>query len=145
MVVKSDRIIKIEAVLSELKFYFNNYNAKRPFVEVVQRAKKRLSEPDPRLNLSGRCDAKNFNFGPRKWLPIEFEDVVGDNFLPTNCQITEGEEDFYIKLAANEGHFATIYNQSDSNSCKLRYVATFEDQKLTTGLSQIGETHPFIN
>ena len=63
--------------------------------------------------------------------------------MPTNCQKTESEEDFYIKLAANESHFSNLYHQAASKSCKLRYAATFENQKLTTGLSQIGETHPF--
>jgi aspartokinase/homoserine dehydrogenase 1 len=146
LVKSGDRIIKIEAVLSgTLNFIFNNYNAKRSFVEVVKKAKKEgYTEPDPRLDLSGEDVMRKILILAREsGYQFDFEDVVGNNFLPKICQITKGEKDFYIKLAENEGHFATLYDQATSKSCKLRYVATFENQKLTTGLSQIGETHPF--
>ena len=51
-----DRILKIEAVLSgTLNFIFNEIAADVPFSETVRRAKEQgYSEPDPRIDLSGK-------------------------------------------------------------------------------------------
>ena len=146
LIKSGDRIIKIEAALSgTLNFIFNNYDTQCSFVEVVKQAKKEgYTEPDSRLDLSGEDVMRKILILAREsGYQFDLEDVVGNNFLPTNCQKTESEEDFHIKLAANESHFSNLYHQAASKSCKLRYAATFENQKLTTGLSQIGETHPF--
>ena len=148
LVKSGDRIIKIEAVLSgTLNFIFNNYDTQRSFVEVVKQAKKEgYTEPNPRLDLSGEDVRRKILILAREsGYNFDLEDVVCNNFLPANCQITEGEKDFYIKLAENEGHFAALYDQATSKLRRLRYVATFENQKLMTGLVQIGEIHPFYH
>ena len=51
-----DRILKIEAVLSgTLNFIFNEISATVPFSETVRMAKEQgFSEPDPRIDLSGK-------------------------------------------------------------------------------------------
>ncbi|MGY8982854.1 MAG: ACT domain-containing protein, partial [Cytophagales bacterium] len=146
LVKSGDQIIKIEAVLSgTLNFIFNNYDANRPFVEVVKLAKKEgYTEPDPRLDLSGEDVMRKILILAREsGYQFDMDEVMGNSFLPESCQTSENEADFYLKLAADEAHFSKLYQEAQSKGCKLRYVASFEDQKLTTGLSQIGMDHPF--
>ena len=59
-----DRIIRIEAVLSgTLSFIFNNFLEGTSFCDIVNEARKRgYTEPDPRVDLSGKDVAqKTFN------------------------------------------------------------------------------------
>ena len=56
LIASGDKILKIEAVLSgTLNFIFNEISAEVPFSETVRRAKEQgYSEPDPRIDLSGK-------------------------------------------------------------------------------------------
>ncbi len=148
LVKSGDQIIKIEAVLSgTLNFIFNNYNAHTPFVEVVKLAKKEgYTEPDPRLDLSGEDVMRKILILAREsGYQFDLDEVMGNSFLPESCQTSRNEADFYLKLASNETHFLKLYQEAESKECKLRYVASFQDEKLTTGLSQIGMEHPFYH
>ena len=55
LIASGDQIIKIEAILSgSLNYIFNNFKTNDSFHKIVGEAmKKGLTEPDPRIDLSG--------------------------------------------------------------------------------------------
>ena len=63
-----DQVRKIEGVLSgSLSFIFNNFDGTRPFHEIVQEAKERgFTEPDPRVDLSGKDVGRKILILPRE-------------------------------------------------------------------------------
>ena len=67
LINSGDKILKIEAVLSgTLNFIFNKISAKVPFSETVRLAKEDgYSEPDPRIDLSGKDVVRKLVILPR--------------------------------------------------------------------------------
>ena len=62
LIASGDQIIKIEAILSgSLNYIFNNFKTNDSFHKIVGEAmKKGLTEPDPRIDLSGIDVARKF-------------------------------------------------------------------------------------
>lgn len=80
-----DQILKIEAVLSgTLNFIFNEIAADVPFSETVRRAKEQgYSEPDPRIDLSGKDVIRKLVILTREaGYKVEQEDVEKHLFVP---------------------------------------------------------------
>lgn len=80
-----DKILKIEAVLSgTLNFIFNKISADVPFSKTVQLAKQEgYSEPDPRIDLSGKDVIRKLVILTREaGYQIEQEDVEKHLFVP---------------------------------------------------------------
>ncbi len=80
-----DQILKIEAVLSgTLNFIFNEIAADVPFSETVRRAKEQgYSEPDPRIDLSGKDVVRKLVILAREaGYKVEQEDVEKHLFVP---------------------------------------------------------------
>ena len=80
-----DKILKIEAVLSgTLNFIFNEISECVPFSETVKRAKEQgYSEPDPRIDLSGKDVVRKLVILAREaGYKVEQEDVEKHLFVP---------------------------------------------------------------
>ena len=151
-----DEIIRIEAVLSgTLNYIFSNYAGGEggTFAEVVRRAQDAgYTEPDPRLDLSGRDVLRKLLILSREaGVPLDEKDVqispiLGDEFF-------EGDVDaFYVKLAENEEMFAARYNDAASKSLRQRFVASLvkDDEssfgyRAKIGLESISDEHPLFN
>ena len=151
-----DEIIRIEAVLSgTLNYIFSNYagGEEGTFAEVVRRAQDAgYTEPDPRLDLSGRDVLRKLLILSREaGVPLDEKDVqispiLGDEFF-------EGDVDaFYTKLAENEEMFAARYNDAASKGLRQRFVASLvkDDEssfgyRAKIGLESISDEHPLFN
>lgn len=151
-----DEIIRIEAVLSgTLNYIFSNYAGGEggTFAEVVRRAQDAgYTEPDPRLDLSGRDVLRKLLILSREaGVPLDEKDVqispiLGDEFF-------EGDVDaFYAKLAENEAVFAERYNEAASKGLRQRFVASLiKDEssplgyRAKTGLEAVSADHPLFN
>lgn len=148
-----DTVNKIEAVLSgTLNFVFNNYDGTKPFAEIVKQAQDEgYTEPDPRLDLSGKDVMRKIMILAREaGKKIEMEDITCNSFLPASCM--EGTVDeFYIEMAKLEEHFKAIYKKAAAENCKLKFVATFSDSplgdggKASVGLQYIPAEHDFYH
>jgi bifunctional aspartokinase / homoserine dehydrogenase 1 len=142
-----DKVNRIQAVLSgTLNFVFNNYDGSRPFAEVVKQAQDEgYTEPDPRLDLSGKDVMRKIMILAREaGEHIEMEDITNDTFMPESC-MTGSVDNFYKQMAKEEDHFKKIYKAAADNGNKLKFVASYENGKATVGLKQINPTHDFYH
>ena len=95
-----DEVKKIQAVLSgTLNFVFNNYDTKRSFADVVRQAQKEgYTEPDPRLDLSGKDVMRKIMILAREaGEKLEMEDISNTPFMPESC-MTGTVADFYKEM-----------------------------------------------
>ena len=140
-----DKILKIEAVLSgTLNFIFNEIAADVPFSETVRRAKEQgYSEPDPRIDLSGKDVIRKLVILTREaGYQIEQEDVEKRLFVPDNY--FEGSVDeFWQKLPALDQDFESRRQQLEREGKRWRFVATMEGGKTSVALKEVDRSHPF--
>ncbi len=148
LIKSGDNIHRIEAVLSgTLNYLFNNYDGSRKFSEIVKQAwEEGYTEPDPKLDLSGQDVMRKILILAREsGSQMEYEDVVGNSFVPEKCMNVKGFEKFLDSLSSEEGYFKQILNEAKKTSSRIRYVAKYENNAATTGLEYVGEDHPFYN
>lgn len=138
-VSSGDKVNKIQAVLSgTLNFVFNNYDGKKPFSEVVQDAQNEgFTEPDPRLDLSGKDVMRKILILAREaGYKMEMDDIANNKFLPESCMKGDVKA-FYKELLKQEPHFKKLYEAAAKKDCKLKFVATLEKGKASVGLQHI--------
>ena len=142
-----DVITRIEAVLSgTLNYVFNNYDGEKPFAEVVRKAQEEgYTEPDPRLDLSGKDVMRKILILAREaGEKLEMEDIANQSFLPESC-MRGSVEDFYQEMLVQEPHFKEIYSAAAKEGKKLKFVARYEDGKASVGLQHIDPSHDFYH
>lgn len=142
-----DVILKIEAVLSgTLNFIFNELSADVTMSEAVHRAKEQgYSEPDPRIDLSGKDVIRKLVILAREaGYKVEKTDVEKHLFIPD--EFFEGSiEEFWKNLPQLDADFETRRKQLDAEGKRWRFVATFDHGKLSVALKEVDSTHPFYN
>lgn len=142
-----DVILKIEAVLSgTLNFIFNEISADMTLSEAVRRAKEQgYSEPDPRIDLSGKDVIRKLVILAREaGYKVEKTDVEAHLFIPD--EFFEGSiEEFWKNLPKLDADFEARRKQLDAEGKRWRFVATFDHGKLSVALKEVDRTHPFYN
>ncbi len=142
-----DVILKIEAVLSgTLNFIFNELSADVTMSEAVRRAKEQgYSEPDPRIDLSGKDVIRKLVILAREaGYKVEKTDVEKHLFIPD--EFFEGSiEEFWKNLPELDADFESRRKQLDAEGKRWRFVATFDHGKLSVALKEVDSTHPFYN
>lgn len=142
-----DVILKIEAVLSgTLNFIFNEISADVTLSEAVRRAKEQgYSEPDPRIDLSGKDVIRKLVILAREaGYKVEKTDVEAHLFIPD--EFFEGSiDEFWKNLPKLDADFEARRKQLDAEGKRWRFVATFDHGKLSVALKEVNRTHPFYN
>jgi aspartokinase/homoserine dehydrogenase 1 len=136
-----DKINTIQAVLSgTLNFVFNNYDGKKSFATIVKQAQDEgYTEPDPRLDLSGKDVMRKIMILAREaGHVIEMEDIDNNSFMPPACMVGT-VEDFYKSMEEHEAHFKQLFIDAGDN--KLKFVASFKEGKASVGLQHINSQH----
>ena len=140
-----DRILKIEAVLSgTLNFIFNELSSEVPFSETVRRAKQQgYSEPDPRIDLSGKDVVRKLVILTREaGYKVEQDDVEKNLFIPQN--MFDGTlEEFWQKLPALDAGFEDRRKVLETNGQRWRFVAKMDHGKTRVSLEAVNRHHPF--
>ena len=148
-----DEILRIEAVLSgTLNYIFSNYAGGEggTFAEVVKRAQDAgYTEPDPRLDLSGRDVLRKLIILSREAgvaldeKDVEISPILGPEFFEGKVPA------FYQMLADNEEMFAARYHEAADKGLRQRFVASLvKDEesplgyKAKIGLEAVAEGHP---
>lgn len=151
-----DSIQKIEAVLSgTLNYIFSTYRGGEggTFAEVVRRAQEAgYTEPDPRLDLSGRDVLRKLLILSREAgvgadeKDVEIEPILGPEFFGVR------QDAFYRLLEENEPVFAARYQEAASRGLRQRYMASLvKDPAAPLGyrarmsLENVAEGHPLYN
>lgn len=142
-----DVILKIEAVLSgTLNFIFNEISADVTLSEAVRRAKEQgYSEPDPRIDLSGKDVIRKLVILAREaGYKVEKTDVEAHLFIPD--EFFEGNiDEFWKNLPKLDADFEARRKQLDAEGKRWRFVATFDHGKLSVALKVVDSAHPFYN
>ena len=138
-----DKVTKLEAVLSgTLNFVFNNYDGSRSFASVVRQAQAEgYTEPDPRLDLSGKDVMRKIMILAREaGEQIEMEDITNNSFMPAAC-MQGSVEDFYVAMEAHEDHFKKLYEAASKTDNKLKFVATYSPNAVNGKIAAVGLQH----
>ena len=142
-----DKILKIEAVLSgTLNFIFNEISADVPFSETVRRAKVfGYSEPDPRIDLSGKDVVRKLVILTREaGYKVEQEDVRKELFVPDDY--FEGTiDEFWKRLPELDASFEERRKALEAEGKRWRFVATMDHGKTNVALQEVPQGHPFYN
>jgi len=144
LVVSGDKILKIEAVLSgTLNFIFNTLGPNMPLSKTIRIAKEKgISEPDPRIDLSGIDVVRKILILSREaGYRIEKEDVVVNRFLPEEC--FEGNlESFYDKVRQYDDEFEKQRKALVKQNRKWRFFASMDRGKARVELISVDSGHP---
>ncbi len=142
-----DKILKIEAVLSgTLNFIFNEIAEDVPFSETVRRAKEQgYSEPDPRIDLSGKDVVRKLVILTREaGYQVEQDDVEKKLFIPD--EMFEGSiEQFWEKLPTLDADFESKRKVLQQEKKKWRFVAVMDHGKTSVELKAVDQHHPFYD
>lgn len=151
-----DTILKIEAVLSgTLNYIFSTYRGGEggTFAEIVRRAQEAgYTEPDPRLDLSGRDVLRKLLILSREAgvgldeKDVETVPILGPEFFGVR------QDAFYRLLEENEQAFAARYQEAASRGLRQRYIASLvKDPAAPLGyrarmsLENVAEGHPLYS
>jgi len=149
LIKSGDKILEIKAVLSgTLNYIFNNYDSEKNFVEVVKEAMDLgLSEPDPRIDLSGIDVMRKILILARETgARMNLDEVKAVSFLPENAMNTNSVEDFLAFVKTHESHFKNIFEQAKKQNKVLRFVASYNAETgASVGLEAVDDNHPFYN
>ncbi len=151
-----DEIVRIEAVLSgTLNYIFSNYAGGEggTFAEVVRRAQEGgYTEPDPRLDLSGRDVLRKLLILSREAgfkideKDVDIHPILGEEFFEGDVPA------FYGKLAEKEAFFAERYQEAARKGLRQRFVASLvKDEaaefgyRAKIGLENVDTSNPLYN
>ena len=147
LIHSGDKILKIEAVLSgTLNYIFNKISADIPFSKTIKMAQEeRYSEPDPRIDLSGKDVIRKLVILAREaGYHLEQEDVEKHLFIPD--EFFEGSlEDFWKRIPTMDAEFEARRKILESEHKHWRFVATLDHGKASVGLQEVSSNHPFYN
>lgn len=142
-----DRILRIEAVLSgTLNYVFNTLSEEVPLSLAVKKAQENgYSEPDPRIDLSGKDVIRKLTILAREsGYRVEPDDVERNLFIPT--ELFEGSlEQFWKKLPELDAQFEQERRRLAAEKKRWRFVAQWNDGKGSVGLKEIEQGHPLYD
>ncbi len=145
LVNSGDKILRIEAVLSgTLNFIFNTISKDIPLSQTVRMAKEEgYSEPDPRIDLSGKDVIRKLVILTREaGYEIEQADVEANLFIPQS--MFEGSlEDFWKNLPSLDADFERRRQELEANHRVWRFVARFENGHGSVSLQEFDQSHAF--
>lgn len=145
LVNSGDRIQKIEAVLSgTLNFIFNTLSEDIPFSKAVKMAQEQgFSEPDPRIDLSGKDVMRKLVILSREaGYKVNQEDVQANLFIPDEffkCTM----EEFWQKLPTLDAEFEAKRKQMEKEDRRFRFVARMDGGKFGVALESVDHDHSF--
>lgn len=147
LINSGDRILKIEAVVSgTLNFIFSTLSADCPLSQTIRLAKEKgYSEPDPRIDLSGKDVLRKLVILAREsGYAIEQNDVKSELFIPQ--ELFDGTIDqFWKKLPQLDADFEQRRARVEKEGKRMRFVARLENGKASISLAEVNKYHPFYN
>jgi aspartokinase/homoserine dehydrogenase 1 len=144
LINSGDRILELQAVLSgTVNFIFNTISEEIPLSEAIRMAKEKgYSEPDPRIDLSGKDVARKILILSREsGYRIDEKDIELEPVLPPNC-FKGSMDDFWKSVRALDKSFEKERKQLEKEGKKWRYVARLKNGKASVKLAPVPSNHP---
>ena len=142
-----DRVLRIEAVLSgTLNYVFNTLSESVTLSQAVRMAKENgYSEPDPRIDLSGKDVMRKLVILAREsGYRVDVEDVACNLFIPQ--KLFDGSlENFWQELPSLDDAFEKERRRLEQQHKRWRFVAEWADGKASVGLREIAWGHPLYD
>ena len=142
-----DKILRIEAVVSgTLNFIFNTISEEIKLSDTIRLAKEKgYSEPDPRIDLSGKDVIRKLVILAREaGYPIEQDDVEKNLFIPQ--ELFDGSlADFWDKVPSLDADFEERRKHLVAEGKRWRFVARLDEGKASVSLQEVNQWHPFYN
>ena len=145
LINSGDKILKIEAVLSgTLNYIFNVLSSDIPMSRAIMMAKEAgYSEPDPRIDLSGKDVIRKLVILAREaGYAVEQDDVEKHLFIP-NEYFAGTIEDFFSHIVDIDADFEAKRAKAEKEGQRFRFVARLEEGNLDVSLQKVGSSHPF--
>ena len=147
LINSGDRILRIEAVVSgTLNFIFNTISADIKLSDTIRLAKEKgYSEPDPRIDLSGKDVIRKLVILAREaGYPIEQDDVEKNLFIPQ--ELFDGSlDDFWTNVPSLDADFEERRQRLVADNKRWRFVARLDEGKASVSLQEVNQWHPFYN
>ena len=147
LINSGDKILKIEAVLSgTLNFIFNVLSSETPLSKAIVMAREAgYSEPDPRVDLSGKDVVRKLVILAREaGYKVNQEDVERNLFVPE--KYFEGSVvDFLSNIKEIDEEFEHKRIEAQKNDEHFRFVASLHNEKVEVGLQTVDSKHPFYS
>ena len=147
LINSGDKILKLEAVLSgTLNFIFNKISLDIPFSETVRLAKEEgYSEPDPRIDLSGKDVVRKLVILSREaGYQMNQDDVTKELFIPQS--FFDGSlDEFWKNLPSLDTEFENERKKLEAANQHWRFVAKLENGKGSVALQRVDAHHPFYD
>ena len=147
LINSGDKILRIEAVVSgTLNFIFNTISEDIKLSDTIRLAKEKgYSEPDPRIDLSGKDVIRKLVILAREaGYPIEQDDVEKNLFIPQ--ELFDGSlEDFWAKVPSLDADFEERRKRLVAEGKRWRFVARLDEGKASVSLQEVNQWHPFYN
>ena len=145
LINSGDKILRIEAVLSgTLNYIFNVLSSEIPMSRAIKMAKEAgYSEPDPRIDLSGKDVIRKLVILAREaGYAVEQDDVEKHLFIP-NKYFEGSIDDFFTRIVEIDDDFEEKRAKAEAEEQRFRFVARLEEGKLDVSLQKVGPSHPF--
>ncbi len=142
-----DQILKIQAVLSgTINYIFNTLSEDIPFSKAVEMSKKAgYSEPDPRIDLSGKDVVRKILILAREaGYEVEETQVEVENFIPEELFKVSINE-FWNKIKDLDCRFEDLRKSAESENKKFRFVASYENGNSKVSLQAVDRNSPFYD
>ena len=147
LINSGDKILKIEAVLSgTLNYIFNVLSKETPLSKAIVLAREAgYSEPDPRIDLSGKDVVRKLVILAREaGYKVEQDDVERNLFVPE--KYFEGTVDDFLKNISDlDAEFEQKRIDAALHDEHFRFVARLENGKVEVGLQTVNSAHPFYS
>ncbi len=135
-----DKIYRLEAVLSGT---LNTISGEIPLSKAIELAREKgFSEPDPRIDLSGKDVLRKLLILSREsGYPSEEEDIEVKTFLP-EALFHVKIDDFWDSIKSLDNEFEQKRKELERNEKRWRFVAIFEKGKGKVELLEVNKEHP---
>ena len=147
LINSGDKILRIEAVVSgTLNFIFNTISEDIKLSDTIRLAKEKgYSEPDPRIDLSGKDVIRKLVILAREaGYPIDQDDVEKNLFIPQ--ALFDGSlDDFWANVPSLDADFEERRQRLVAEGKRWRFVARLDEGKASVSLQEVNQWHPFYN
>lgn len=147
LINSGDKILKIEAVLSgTLNYIFNVLSIDTPLSKAIVMAREAgYSEPDPRIDLSGKDVVRKLVILAREaGYKVEQEDVKRNLFIPDKY-FNGTIDDFLENITVLDAEFEQKRINAEKHNEHFRFVASLENGIVEVGLQTVNAMHPFYS